>query len=123
MRSLASPRRRLFDDDGLERSDGRMAGRERDRGLEAWDAPETEEEFGEQTVLIWRDRGLALLLEAAEARMDSAAVVCEHACWRQRPAARLPDGAGAATPAPICTQTTASRPHCSRASPTKPVEQ
>ncbi|MDJ0911077.1 MAG: hypothetical protein QNI99_17985 [Woeseiaceae bacterium] len=46
--------------------------------LHVWGEPEAEEAFGEQTVLIWRDRGWTLLPEAAEARVDSPAVVCER---------------------------------------------
>ena len=46
--------------------------------LEVWGEPEVREAFGEQTVLIWRDRGWALMPEFAEARADSPAVVCER---------------------------------------------
>ncbi len=48
------------------------------QALELWGAPEAREPFGEQTVLIWRDRGWALLPEDAQARADSPAVVCER---------------------------------------------
>ncbi len=46
--------------------------------LELWGTPEAEEAFGEQTVMIWRDRGWALLPEKAAARADSPAIVCER---------------------------------------------
>ncbi len=48
------------------------------QALQTWGEPEAEESFGEQTVLIWRDRGWTLLPEGAEARVDSPAVVCER---------------------------------------------
>ena len=48
------------------------------QALELWGQPEATEAFGEQTVLIWRDRGWALLPEYAEARVDSPAIVCER---------------------------------------------
>ncbi len=46
--------------------------------LEVWGKPESREPFGEQTVLIWRDRGWTLLPEDADARADSPAVICER---------------------------------------------
>ena len=60
---------------------GRMAdlqGQDVARALDIWGQPESRESFGEQTVLIWRDRGWALLPEDAEARADSPAVICER---------------------------------------------
>lgn len=46
--------------------------------LALWGEPESREPFGEQTVLIWRDRGWTLLPEDAEARADRAVIVCER---------------------------------------------
>ena len=60
---------------------GRMAdwqGQDVAQALEIWGEPETRENFGEQTVLIWRDRASALLPEYAEARADSPTVICER---------------------------------------------
>ncbi len=48
------------------------------QAIEIWGEPESTEAFGEQTVLIWRDRGWALLPQNAEARADSPAIVCER---------------------------------------------
>ncbi len=48
------------------------------QAIEHWGEPETREPFGEQTVLIWRDRGWALLPAGSEASVDAAAVVCER---------------------------------------------
>lgn len=60
---------------------GRMAdwqGRHVAQALESWGEPESREAFGEQTVLIWRDRAASLLPDDAEARFDSIAIICER---------------------------------------------
>ncbi len=60
---------------------GRMAGwqgQDVTQAIDAWGQPDAQEAFGEQTVLIWQDRGWSLLPEGAVARSDSAAVICER---------------------------------------------
>ena len=60
---------------------GQMAGwqgQDVTQALQIWGEPDAEEAFGEQTVLIWRDRAWALLPEAADARANSPVIVCER---------------------------------------------
>ncbi len=60
---------------------GRMAdwqGQDVAQALQTWGEPESQQAFGEQTVLIWRDRAGALLPGDAEAHANFSTVICER---------------------------------------------
>ena len=46
--------------------------------VEAWGQPESERTFGDETVLIWRDRAFHLMPTGFTSDLDTAAVICER---------------------------------------------
>lgn len=64
--------------DGLSSQMAGWQGNNIGAAIEAWGIPDAEQDFGDQTVFIWRDRAYGVLPINAETDTSSAIVICER---------------------------------------------